>query len=132
MVGNYNWKDNYIKVVCVDFDGVLHDYTKNEWRGHDKVTGPAIAGAIDWLKDLIANKNFVVKIYSYRSKYQDGHIAMRDWLLANGMTEKELEQIEFPFTKPVAFVSIDDRCICYDGKKHPTVEEINNFESWLE
>jgi len=133
MVASYNWKNNDSKkVVCVDFDGVLHDYSKGKWVDYSIASGPEIPGAIRWLKSLVDNRRFIVKIYSYRSKWHEGHVAIRHWLKEHGLSERYLEKIEFPYYKPVSFVTIDDRCIKFDGKNYPSIEEIDGFESWLE
>jgi len=37
--------------------------------------------------------------------------------------------LEFPSQKPAAFLTIDDRCICFTGH-FPNIGEIEAFEPW--
>ena len=54
---------------------------------------------------------------------------MMDWLELNGMREEIFVKIQFPTEKPAAWITIDDRCICFNGY-FPTPEIINNFTPW--
>jgi hypothetical protein len=119
--------ESFKKTICVDFDGVLNSYTSG-WQGADVVSDPPVDGAIEWLKDLI-DYGFEVCIYSSRSKEYGGIQAMRYWLMMNQMEPYYRNQILFPTEKPSAWLTIDDRAICFNGT-FPTIDEIDNFKPW--
>lgn len=121
------------KTLCVDFDGVLHFYSG--WVKANVVSGPPVPGAIRWLREMIGP--FEVCIYSSRSKYLTGIEAMKEaikrWAVEEGDCEAEAEELvevlKFPTQKPAAFLTIDDRCICFNGT-FPTRDEISSFIPW--
>jgi hypothetical protein len=120
--------------LCVDFDGVIHSYSRG-WEGVDVVSDPPVPGAIQWLREMIGP--FEVCIYSSRSKYSAGLNAMKHailrWAIEAGDDQEEAEellgQLSFPTQKPAAFLTIDDRCICFNGT-FPTRDEISSFTPW--
>lgn len=122
------------KIICVDFDGVLHSY-KSGWKGADRIPDPPVAGdsiwsnAIDWLEDMIAYPEFIICIFSSRSHYFSGRQAMKKWLRKYGLCEEALKKLRFPKEKPAAFVTIDDRAIVFKGE-FPTVANILDFKPW--
>lgn len=116
------------KILCIDFDGVIHSY-KSGWQGADVVSDPPVHGAIPWLVDLV-NKGWGVAIYSARSSQSGGIRAMQQWLLSQGMSAAMvLEEIQFPREKPPAYLTIDDRAWCFQGT-FPTQGELENFVPW--
>jgi hypothetical protein len=122
------------KTILVDFDGVLHLY-ESGWKGAEVVADGPVPGAIAWLEEL--SQAFHVAIYSSRSRDPRGLRAMHDalerWACAEGKTEAQIEtfmqRLAFPQSKPPAFLTIDDRCICFQGT-FPSVEEIDAFKPW--
>ena len=116
------------KIICIDFDGVLHSYTSG-WQGADVATDPPVPGAIEWLVALDRDARFAVCIYSSRSKELGGVKAMRQWLAAHGLPSGPLSRLLFPTQKPAAFLTIDDRAICFDGS-FPSVDDIAGFKPW--
>jgi hypothetical protein len=116
------------KTILVDFDGVLHSY-ESGWQGVDQIADPPVPGAIEWLKKLIDDERFSVCIYSSRSKYQQGILAMIHWLYDQGLTAHYVDQIQFPKEKPAAFLTIDDRAICFEGV-FPDLGQIADFQPW--
>lgn len=54
---------------------------------------------------------------------------MKRWLLDNGLDRDSVERIKFPTRKPAAFLTIDDRCICFKGV-FPSLAEIAVFRPW--
>jgi hypothetical protein len=118
----------FVRSLCIDFDGVIHSYTSG-WQGADVVADPPVEGAIEWLTMLVEDGGYEVNIYSSRSKQDDGIDTMMRWLLSNGMAGDIIPHIQFPTKKPAAWITIDDRCICFNGT-FPTKEEINNFTPW--
>lgn len=114
--------------ICIDFDGVLHSYSSG-WKGVSMIVDPPVAGAIAWLKACIADPNLDPVIYSSRSKEEAGVEAMMNWLLIHGLTTDEVLALDFPTQKPAAFLTIDDRAICFEGT-FPSGDEMRAFTPW--
>jgi hypothetical protein len=107
-------------ILCVDFDGVIHSYTSG-WQGADVILDPPVPGALAWLRK--AMEHWEVNIYSSRSKDSDGINAMVSWLQNFAAHEWGIDEAKrfvhdlvFPTQKPAAFLTIDDRAICFQGK----------------
>lgn len=156
------------KTICVDFDGVIHNYSQG-WKTGQIYDVP-VRGAIDWL--LKMQVDYDIAIYSSRSKKPAQLQGMKDWLnyyielKTLGMPKFQLfvhnegsdvkesmkeiahlydrrysegecplitciEQtsITFPSQKPAAWLTIDDRAICFKGE-FPTMSEIDEFKPW--
>ncbi len=124
------------QLLLIDFDGVLHSYTSG-WKGARVIPDPPVPGAIKWLRQLLrpdttwsaGRAPFEVCIYSSRSQQWGGKRAMKRWLLDNGLDRDSVERIKFPTRKPAAFLTIDDRCICFKGV-FPSLAEIAVFRPW--
>jgi hypothetical protein len=125
-------------ILCVDFDGVIHSYT-SPWIDEATISDPPVPGALRWLWK--ATKSFRVVIYSSRSKLETGRAAMSQWLgrwsvdhelgIPGDWDCAPLAGIEFSAEKPAAFLTIDDRAICFDGdwsKLDP--ESLLGFRPW--
>lgn len=105
-------------ILCVDFDGVIHSYT-SKWTDAETISDPPVPGALKWLWK--ATEWFDIQIYSSRSKTEEGISAMVLWM--HGWAEKEFGEehpmlkvpFGFPSQKPAAFLTIDDRAICFEG-----------------
>ena len=115
-----------LPTICIDFDGVIHSYTSG-WQGIDKIPDPPVDGALEALK--VYTGYFDVCIYSSRSKEQVGIDAMLKWLIKHGLEMGYLGRIRFPTQKPAAFITIDDRAICFEGR-FPHPKEILSFQPW--
>ena len=128
-------------ILCVDFDGVVHLYVQpwtNEWTISD---GP-VPGALRWLWK--ATEWFDVQIYSSRSKAEAGRAAMHDWMIQHSILEFGIDHpmsgadgnvypITFAHEKPGAFLTIDDRAVCFDGDwSDPGLEPASllSFRPW--
>ncbi len=123
---------NIQKIICIDFDGVLHSY-KSGWQGANVIPDAPVDGAINWLQSLLDSETLKPCIYSARSCQEGGIEAMKTWLVLNGLPSMYIEQglLEFPTQKPAAWLTIDDRAIVFDGT-FPNMGEIANFKSWLD
>jgi hypothetical protein len=107
-------------ILCVDFDGVIHSYA-NGWQGADVVGDPPVPGALRWLWK--AAEWFNVAIYSSRSSQEGGREAMHAWMNNFAIHEfgdknsadRFMATLSFPIEKPAAFLTIDDRAICFEG-----------------
>lgn len=125
-------------VLCVDFDGVLHSYTSG-WQGADRVADGPVPGAVAWLRELVLDpkSKFDVQVYSSRSRSEDGREAMREalrlWCIQAGMYPHHagalVAMLKFPVEKPAAYLTIDDRAICFEGQ-FPTQDEMLKFKPW--
>lgn len=120
-------------ILCVDFDGVIHSYTSG-WKGAAIVSDPPVEGAFAFL--LGALEHFDVCIYSSRTSQPGGVRAMKEWLrehAGNIWYESPagpgLEDVKFPEQKPAAFLTIDDRAICFDGT-WPALATLRDFKPW--
>jgi hypothetical protein len=129
--------------ICLDFDGVIHSYYTpwtNPWTIPDPPVHGAMAAIIYYVEE-----GFDVAIFSSRSKSLRGREAMREWLknamyihmstrpMVKGQDDynpsKILRQIKWPWFKPSAIITIDDRAICFDGT-WPTGPQIRSFKPW--
>lgn len=129
-------------IICVDFDGVIHSYVSG-WKGVSVISDPPVKGAIDWLMANLPvpeelggpfvppHEGPVVQIYSSRSKSWFGRRAMKKWLIEHGLHPSYIRDglLKFPTKKPAAFLTIDDRAICFNGS-FPTAEEMMAFKPW--
>lgn len=112
-------------ILLVDFDGVIHSYTSG-WKGADIIPDPPVNGAAEFLSQAV--EHFHVNIYSSRTRQDGGLEAMQTWCtkwFGKGLTE----ELFFPKQKPAAFLTIDDRCWCFQGI-FPDAEKLLNFKPW--
>jgi len=131
------------KILCVDFDGTIHSYTSG-WKGACEIPDPPIEGAIPWLIDLLDDDRFDVQIYSSRSKEPGAVEAMQEWFRAHFASvfkfvldeddvphaaNDYVDRLKFPTQKPPAFLTIDDRAFCFEGR-YPSRDELDNFLTW--
>jgi len=143
------------RILLIDFDGVLHSYGSG-WKGARVIPDPPVPGAMRFLDEAL--EYFDVQIYSSRSRQWGGKRAMKKWLLrelekyvaekyknknsdtiANhfdpGIYVYErlawdiLIKIKFPTKKPAAFLTIDDRCLCFKGV-FPFPKVLQKFRPW--
>lgn len=125
--------------ICIDFDGVIHSY-EHGWR-NGEIYGTVTLGFFPWVMKM--KDRFTLVIYSSRSKDIDMRGAMYRWLQeqlsawqyvmrsTNEEATIHIDDFTFAHEKPSAFMSIDDRCICFDGDwSKITAESIFNFKPW--
>lgn len=119
-----------LPILCVDFDGVIHAYTSG-WQGIDVVADGPVPGAIEFLSEAV--HHFKVCIYSSRSCESRGIMAMRhairEWQIDAGIGVSILSFLAFPSEKPPAFLTIDDRAVCFDGT-FPDIPRLLAFQPW--
>lgn len=114
-----------VKPLLIDFDGVLHGYPKHRKYGFE-MNDPIIPGARKFIEEV--TKEFEVSIYSARSISVFGQQMMKEYLMRKKV---DVSQLNWPAYKPPAWMTIDDRCFCFNGK-FPSVEELLNFKAWYE
>lgn len=111
-------------ILCVDFDGVLHNQ-----RGHagdpSVIQNPPVPGALDWLAEL-QKSGLNVAIFTARlAGGGDAWIipAIRRWLTEYGFAG-DLDALKYTAVKPHNLqLLIDDRAFRFEGT-FPTLEEI--------
>ena len=109
-------------ILCLDFDGVIHSYSSG-WQGAGKCPDPPVDGTLEYLHQ--ATKHFRVMVYSSRSKSLAGRRAMKRYIREHFYLPLTFspyhdhdflhEAIEFPWFKPSASVTIDDRALTFTG-----------------
>lgn len=121
--------------ICIDFDGVIHSYEYG-WR-NGEIYGAVTKGFFEWAQEMVKHFNLVV--YSSRSKdidergkmYRWMHDRWNEWMRASQNVTLHFDDFTFAHEKPSAFITIDDRCICFDGDwSKITAESIFNFKPW--
>lgn len=116
----------FVKTICVDFDGVIHDY-EGGWQGKDVVFGKPVPGAFEWLGRLLDDPGFEPVIYSSRSDETEGRMAMMQWFVDQGF--RRTGELKFPTQKPPAWLTVDDRAICFTGE-FPSLGDMAEFRPW--
>ena len=125
------------KLLCLDFDGVLHSYSSG-WQSADRIPDPPVEGALAFL--VRASERFALAIFSSRS-HQDGGIeAMQSWLRdhllddlgwTRGAASRFVDGIAWPIHKPPAHLSIDDRALSFNGDwSRYDLDELETFRPW--
>lgn len=114
-----------MKILCLDFDGVLHAYTSG-WQGADVIPDPAVPGAAEFLEEAL--EHFKVHIFSSRSHQPGGIAAMKEWCNLE-FGHVLAGDLHFPTVKPPAFIGLDDRVIQFTGE-WPSPAELAEFKPW--
>ena len=98
------------KTICIDFDGVIHDYSKG-WQGED-VFGQMIPNADTGTATLKKN-GWTIIIFTTRKKTEK----LEKWLAENNISYDHINenpnQPEHTSGKIIADVYLDDRGICF-------------------
>lgn len=124
------------RILALDFDGVVHSYEKG-WQGGG-IYGHVTDGFFEWAE--IAAQDFQLVIYSSRSSTAEGRATMERWLtdeFANWCERNDrvpLLGLTFAEHKPPAFLTIDDRAICFRGNWNAwelKPDVIDMFRPWM-
>lgn len=118
----------YKKLICLDFDGVIHSYTSG-WQGAPEAPDPPTPGALNFIRDVLADDTLELTIVSSRMLHPSGKDTIKRYLATHGLTPEEIEQIKMDDRKPPAFVTIDDRAVTFDGV-FPSVASLKAFQPW--
>jgi hypothetical protein len=123
------------KILCLDFDGVVHSYT-TPWVAPHIIPDEPVTGALAFIQEAL--KTFRVMIYSSRSADPEGIRAMQIWLREQAYANAKhldapdlgwLLDVEWPMQKPPAFLTIDDRAIMFTGT-WPAIADLVAFKPW--
>lgn len=110
-------------ILCLDFDGVIHSYSSG-WQGVGCCNDPPVPGTDVFLYEAV--KHFRVMVHSSRSKSFVGRRAMKNFMRQHFSIPTTFspdhecdflcDEISFPWFKPSAFISIDDRALTFTGQ----------------
>lgn len=118
------------KTICIDFDGVIHDYSKG-WQGED-VFGQMIANA-DTGTSVLKEKGWTIIIFTTRKKTEKLEKWLKDNNIVYDYINENPEQPEQSSGKVIADVYLDDRGVCFRGRWDAwLLREIVDFEPWQE
>lgn len=107
------------KRVAVDFDGVLHTYSK--WNG-PVPTGAPTPGSQDFIADLMG-AGYEPVILSSRASSPEGAEGIRSWL-----SRWSFPAIRITSSKVAAIAYVDDRAVPYTGEFASCLEAIRSLE----
>ena len=135
-------------ILCIDFDGVIHDYKKGWQNG--EIYGRVTEGFWEWAME--ASKLFSLVVYSSRSKTLEMRNDMEVWIGLKYLdwkassdclhyVQKSVDNIrtvsefsmEYASEKPPAFLTIDDRALTFHGSwndGHLDPERLRAFKPW--
>jgi hypothetical protein len=125
----------YRPILCLDFDGVIHSYNSG-WKGAHVIADKPVEGAAEFI--IAAAEHFEIHIHSSRSKSIRGRWAMQSYIRdllgscpANDETKYDFlyEEIKYPWFKPSASITIDDRALTFTGL-WPSIIELKSFKPW--
>jgi hypothetical protein len=126
--------------IAVDFDGCVHSYERG-WQGGE-IYGTVVPGFFEWL--FAAFARFEVVIHSSRGT-RPAHVkAMRAWIDDHYRAWRAIQPdptryplhlgLEIRAEKPPAWLTIDDRCIRFDGHWDElalTVPALLAYRPWM-
>ncbi len=128
----------YRPILCLDFDGVIHGY-ESGWQGVGVCNDPPVAGTEQFLYE--ATKRFRVMVYSSRSKSIRGRWAMIRYMRRHFDMPLTFspdhdcdflhEAISYPWFKPSALITIDDRALTFTGNWADfSMDKLGSFQPW--
>ena len=116
------------KSICIDFDGVIHDYSYG-WQGID-VFDKVLPGTREATHQL-HNAGYMIIIHTTRNDTP----ALRDFLHKNDIcfdyiNENPYQPKGSEYGKVKADVYLDDRGVCFTGDWNDALNQIFNFKIW--
>jgi hypothetical protein len=120
-------------ILCLDFDGVIHDYKKGWQDG--AIYGEPTEGFFEWADR--AGLIFQLVVHSSRAASPEGSEAIMKWLIEKSALAglphvAALMMVQG--TKPPAFLTIDDRAILFNGDWNDPLYEphdLRTFKPWM-
>ena len=118
------------KTICIDFDGVIHDYSKG-WQGDD-VFGQMIPNA-DTGTSILKQKGWTIIIFTTRKKTSKLEKWLKEHNIVYDYINENPNQPKNTSGKIIADVYLDDRGICFRGRWDSwLLREILDFKTWQE
>ena len=118
------------KTICIDFDGVIHDYSKG-WQGDD-VFGQMIPNA-DTGTSVLKQKGWTIIIFTTRKKTSKLEKWLKEHNIVYDYINENPNQPKNTSGKIIADVYLDDRGICFRGRWDSwLLREILDFKTWQE
>ena len=93
------------KTIAVDFDGVIHRYSRG-WRDGSIYDRP-VDGAVAALTTL-QDRGYHIVVFSTRADSPTGQAAIRDWMAEEGFNVGEMQITD---RKLPAIAYVDDRAV---------------------
>lgn len=110
------------KILLFDFDGVIHSYI-SKWQGHNIIPDEPVEGIKETIDKL--KEEYQIYIYSSRCEYDSGIQAIEEWC-----DKYNIYYDEVCNRKPPAYLTIDDRAICFNGNCGKLLDDIKDFQVW--
>ncbi len=116
------------KTICIDFDGVIHDYSKG-WQGID-VFDKVLPGASEATHQL-HEAGYMIIIYTTRNDTP----ALREFLSKNNIYFDYINYNPYQpkgseLGKVKADIYLDDRGVCFTGNWDEALHKIFRFKTW--
>lgn len=108
------------KTICIDFDGVIHPYTKG-WVGIVPDDEPPIKGIAMELAKLKV-LGYSVVIFTTRAQTDVGSKYVKEYLDKYSIVYDRITAIKFG-----AIAYVDDRAIFFDGDAESLADKIESF-----
>jgi len=109
--------------IIFDFDGVINSYASG-WKGATCIPDLPVNGVKEAIKEIRDN-GYKVFILSTRCFQEGGKEAIEHYLEKYDIDVDGVIKEKIP-----AIVTIDDRCICFNGNTSSLLTEIKNFKPW--
>jgi hypothetical protein len=109
-----------MRIVCVDFNGVLDAYAG--WKGDRHFDEPR-DGAREFLEELV-RREFAVVVFTTRYAPD-----VWQWLRMHGLADLVVEVTD---RKLPAHVFVDDRAVCFKGDFAAALDAIDQFAAHWE
>lgn len=110
------------QTICIDFDGVIHGYSKG-WTTAEDVYDEPTPGAKEAIAKL--RETFKVVVMSTRFRNNKGLWAASRWL-----EKHEIHVDDMSHTKVPAVAYIDDRAINFAGDWTSVLRDVAGFQPW--
>ena len=117
------------RTICIDFDGVLHDYSKG-YQGKD-VFGTMIPNA-DNATQLLHKNGWTIIIYTTREKSEKLENWLKDHkIVYDYINENPKQPDDAKEGKLIADIYLDDRGVCFQGNWDEwLMNQIAGFQPW--
>lgn len=113
------------KTLLIDFDGVIHFYNSHHGDAYDPcvINGGVVPGVIEFIKSV--KDKYKIVVFSTRASTVSGYMAISEFLKNHGIEVDFITDRKLP-----AYVTIDDRCIQFNGDFTGLKDKIDSFMPW--